>query len=230
MSFPEAAEAAAPPHSSPLAEVSVPVVSYRLPVYIACTGLALLSNYLLGKDMPWDLLNYHLYAGFSAVHDRFAQDYFAGGPQSYFNPYAYVPFYGLVSAGLPALAIGSVLAVVHSIILWLTFQLAISVCPSHDPRKRVTMGIFAIALAFVNPILMQQIGSSFADITTAEFVLAGWLLLAGAVRTPSAARCVGAGLLLGFATALKLPNAVHAIAGTALLILLPLTLRERFRQ
>src|SRR5271168_1409757 len=229
MSFPEAAEAAAPPHSSPLAEVSVPVVSYRLPVYIACTALALVSNYLLGKDMAGDLLNYHLYAGFSAVHDRFAQDYFAGGPQSYFNPYAYVPFYGLVSAGLPALVIGSALAVVHSVILWLTFELAISVCPSLDPRKRVTMGILAVALAFVNPILMQQIGSSFADITTAEFVLAGWLLLASAVRTPGVARVVGAGLLLGLATALKLPNAIHALAGIALLIMLPVALQGRIR-
>jgi hypothetical protein len=229
MSFPEVAEAAALPRSSPLAKVPVAVVSYRLPVYVACTVLALLSNYLLGKDMPWDLLNYHLYAGFSAVHDRFSQDYFAGGPPSYFNPYAYVPFYGLVSAGLPALAIGSVLAVVHSIILWLTFELTISVCPSRDPRKRVKMGIFAVTLAFMNPILMQQIGSSFADITTAELVLGGWLLLAGAVRAPSAARVLGAGLLLGLATALKLTNAVHAIAGIAVLIMLPLALQGRIR-
>ena len=49
--------------------------------------------------MAWDTLNYHLYAGFSAVNDRFAQDYFAAGPPSYFNPYAYVPFYALVSIG-----------------------------------------------------------------------------------------------------------------------------------
>ena len=64
----------------------------RLPVYLACTVLALVVNYVLGKEMAWDALNYHLYAGFSAVHDRFAQDYFAAGPQAYVNPYAYVPF------------------------------------------------------------------------------------------------------------------------------------------
>jgi hypothetical protein len=230
MSPPEGAAEAALPRSTPLAELSLPIVSHRRLVYIACTALAVVSNYLLGKDMAWDMLNYHLYSGFSAVNDRFAQDYFAAGPPSYFNPFAYVPFYALVSSGLPALAISSVLAVAHSIILWITFELAISVCPSNDPRVRATMGVCAAALTFVNPILIQQIGSSFADITTAELVLGGWLLLAGAVRTPSAARCIGAGLLLGFATALKLPNAVHAIAGTALLIFLPLGLRERFRQ
>src|SRR5271165_1833727 len=104
-----------------LARVRGASATYRLPVYIACTVLALATNYLLGKETAWDMLNYHLYAGFSAVNNRFGQDYFAAGPQSYFNPYAYVPFYALARAGLPALAIGSLLAAVHSIILWLTF-------------------------------------------------------------------------------------------------------------
>ena len=32
----------------------------RLPLYLACTALALLGNYLLGKEMAWDTLNYHM--------------------------------------------------------------------------------------------------------------------------------------------------------------------------
>jgi hypothetical protein len=202
---------------------------YRLPVYIGCAVLALATNYLLGKEMAFDLLNYHLYAGFGAVNDRFGQDYFAAGPQSYFNPYAYVPFYALVSSGLPALAIGSLLALAHSIILWLTFELAIAVCPSEDSRTRLLTGICAVALAYMNPILIQQIGSSFADITTAELVLAGWVLLASAVRAPRAASVICAGLIIGAACALKLTNTVHAVAGFAVLIMLPLSLSGRLR-
>jgi Glycosyltransferase family 87 len=216
-------------HGSALARMSGTGLPYRLPVYIACAVLALVTNYLLGKEMAFDLLNYHLYAGFGAVHDRFGQDYFAAGPQSYFNPYAYVPFFALVSTGLPALAIGSLLAVAHSIILWLTFELAIAVCPSEDSRTRMATGIFAVALAYMNPILMQQIGSSFADITTAELVLAGWVLLAGAVRAPRAAAVICAGLIVGAACGLKLTNAVHAIAGFAVLVMLPLSLYGRLR-
>jgi hypothetical protein len=212
----------------PLAAVG-PVTLYRLPVYIACTVLALVTNYVLGKDMAWDTLNYQFYAGFSAVNDRFAQDYFAAGPPSYFNPYAYVPFYALVKAGLSPLEISSALAVAHSIVLWLTFELAVCVCPSDDRRMQMTYGVCAIAMAFFNPILVQQIGSSFADITTAVLVLGGWLLLARAVRTPRAAEIVCAGLLLGAATALKLTNSVHAIACCALLIMLPQTLYGRMR-
>ena len=203
---------------------------YRVAVYIACTVLALVVNYLLGKDMAWDTLSYHIYAGFSAVHDRFAQDYFAAGPQSYFNPYIHVPFYYLITTGLSSLEISSILAIVHSVMLWLTYELAVTVCPSDDPRKRLMFGLCAVAFALINPILLQQIGSSFADITTGELVLAGWLLLARAVRTPSTARVICAGLLCGIATGLKLTNAVHAISGFAVLIMLPLTLRGRIRQ
>lgn len=203
---------------------------YRLPVYMACTVLAVVTNYLLGKDMASDALSYHIYAGFSAVHDRFAQDYFPAGPQSYFNPYIYVPLYYLISSSLSSLEISSVLAIAHSVILWLTYELAVSVCPSDDRRQRLIFGLCGVAFALINPILLQQIGSTFADITTGELVLAGWLLLALAIRTPSAARIIGAGLLCGVATGLKLTNAVHAIAGFAVLTMLPLTPWGRIRQ
>lgn len=203
---------------------------YRLPVYLACTVLALIINYFLGKDMASDTLSYHLYAGFNAVHDRFAQDYFPAGPQSYFNPYIYVPLYYLVASGFSSLMIASILAVVHSVMLWLTYELAVCVCPYDDMQRRLTFGLCAIAFTLVNPILLQQIGSTFADITTGEMVLAGWLLLALAVRAPSAARIICAGLLCGVATGFKLTNALHAVSGFAVLILLPLTLRARIRQ
>jgi len=219
----------AAPRTASLTESSVTAAPYRIPIYIACTVLALITNYHLGKDMAWDTLNYHLYAGFSAVHDRFAQDYFAAGPPSYFNPYAYVPFFYLVSAGMSALTISSALAAVHSVVLWLTYELAVSVCPSDERRKRLIFGISAVALAFMNPVLMQEIGSSFADITTAALVLAGWMLLARAVDTPNVAKVVGAGLLLGAATALKPTNAVHAIAAIAILFLLPVPRPARIR-
>ena len=152
------------------------------------------------------MLNYHLYLGFSALNDRFGQDYFAAGALSYLNPYAYVPFTAMVRAGLPALAIGSIFAAVHSIILWLTFELGVAVCPSKDSRTRVLAGGCAIALAFMNPILMQQIGSCFAgDIffTTAELALGGWLLLASAVQSPRISRVFWGGLILGASSALK---------------------------
>src|ERR1700680_1029369 len=92
-------------HETRITGVFGVAVRYRWQVYFACVALALACNCVLGKDMAWDTLNYHLYSGFSALNDRFGQDYFAAGPLAYLNPYAYVPFYGMVRAGLPALVI-----------------------------------------------------------------------------------------------------------------------------
>jgi hypothetical protein len=210
-------------------DVSGVTVPYRRHVYFACVALALACNYVLGKDMAWDTLNYHLYLGFSALNDRFGQDYFPAGPLAYLNPYAYIPFYAMVRAGLPALVICSIFAAAHSVILWLTFELGVAVCPSKDGRTRVFAGICAVALAFMNPILMQEIGSCFADITTAELALGGWLLLAGVVRVPRIPPVICAGLILGAASALKLSNALSAVSAIAMLVMLPLGWRGRIR-
>ncbi len=198
-------------------------------ILLALTLLALVNNYFFGADLSSDTLNYHVYAGFSALNDRFAYDYFAAGPQAYFNPYVYAPLYALMQTKLSALAISTILGLVHCISLWLTFELAVVVCPSHVPRTRLIYGGCAAGLALLNPIFLQQVGSSYADVTTADLCLSGWLLLASAVLRPSVARVVAAGLLLGVATALKLTNAVHAVAGIVVLAMAPLSWRNRAR-
>jgi hypothetical protein len=213
-------EALRPARGATLVAARGPVAWCRPPVYAACALLCLCVSYALGNDIAWDTLNYHYYAGFSALHDRFSQDYFAAGPQSYLNPYAYLPFYALVSAGLTALQVSSLLAVVHSVFLWLVYELGVRVCPSKKPWTRVAIGLCAVFLAALDPNLLQEVGTSFSDITTGTLVLAGWLLLARTVEQPALVPVLLAGVLLGAASALKLSNAVHAMAATALLLLL----------
>lgn len=201
----------------------------RFAVYVACAVVAVVANALLGKETMWDTLNYHLYAGFSALHDRSGMDYFPAGPQSYFNPYVYVPFYLLAMSKLPAIWAASILALIQSGLLWLTYELALQVAPADHPRAQVAAGVCAVVLAFANPILIGELGSSYADITTAELVLAGWLLLLRAVRFPGRARVLYAGLLLGAVSALKLTNTAHALAASMLILFLPGTVRTRVR-
>lgn len=212
-----------------LGSVLAIITTARFRIYVACTLLAVVASYLLGKEMMWDNLDYHLYAGFSALHGRFGRDYFAAGVQSYLNPYVYAPFYALVRSGLPALWVASALAVVQSGILWLTYELAIAVSPRESSRVCIVAGACAALLALANPILIDQFGSSYADITTSEIVLGGWLLLVYALRTPAAGRVVWAGLLLGAASGLKLTNSVHALSACVLLFFLPVPWRRKVR-
>lgn len=205
------------------------VTAPRFLVYLCCTLAALLACYHIGKDAAWDTIDYHFYAGFNALHDRFGQDYFPAGPQSYLNPYALAPFYLLVVSGLTALQIGFILALVQSAILWLVYELAITIAPPVEPRARLVLGVYAVALAFANPVLINQFGSSFTDILTAEIVVAGWLLLAGAVRMPSATRIACAALLLGCASALKMTNALHAVAAGVMVLFVPGSWRSKLR-
>src|SRR5258708_19023419 len=197
-----------PGHFSAIGREAAP---YRWYVYAACTVLQVALNYIFGKEMAWDLLHYHFYAGFSALNDRLQQDYFAAGPNSYLNPYAYVPFYVLVKLGLPGLAVGTVLAMIHSVVLWLTYELACRVSPSEERKERFFFGLCVTVLAFMNPVLLQQLGSSFSDITTTGLVLSGWLLLVQAVLHPRLKLVIFAAILLGIATALKPTNGLYAV-------------------
>ncbi len=201
----------------------------RAVVYVACTLAAVMTMLRLGKDLPWDTIHYHLYAGFSALHNRFAQDYFAAGPQSYDNPYAYVPFYLLVASGLTSLQISLILAVFQSAILWVSYEIALFVCPTEGRWTRLAIGVCAAALAFANPILMQQFGTSFSDITTGELVLISWLLLSAALTAPSLSKVLWAGLIAGIAVGLKATNAVDAVAAVALVALLPAAPAKRVK-
>jgi hypothetical protein len=213
-------------HSSVIDKETAP---HRVYVYAACTIFAIVWNYFDGKEMAWDLLNYHYYAGFSALNDRFELDYFAAGIQSYFNPYAYVPFYALVKLGLPGLAVGTILAMIHSVVLWITYELACCVWSSENRKEILFFGSCATILALMNPILLQQIGSSFSDITTTGLVLGGWLLLIQAVKSPQTSRVLFGAILLGVATALKPTNSVHALAGFFVVAFVPLPFLARIR-
>ena len=205
------------------------IITPRFLVYVTCAVAAILVSCLLGKDMTWDTLHYHVYAGFSALHDRFGQDYFAAGAQSYLNPYVYVPFFLLATSHLTAVAAASILAVIQSGLLWLSYELALAVAPQAAPRTRVAVGVGAVLLSLANPILINQLGASAADVITAEIVLAGWLLLILAVQAPDLAKLLGAGLLLGGASALKLTNAPHAVSGCIVMLFLPVAWRMRLR-
>ena len=77
-----------------------------------------------GKDVNWDLLNYHYYLPYELLGGRLEQDFFAASAQSYLNPVGYLPFYFMVSSGWHSVIASVTLAVAHSLCIALLFLLS----------------------------------------------------------------------------------------------------------
>ncbi len=195
------------------------VARRRAAVYAACTLIAIAWTLVAGKDMPWDALHYHLYAGFSAIHDRFAADFFPAGSLTYLNPYSHLPLYLMVRADWPSLAIGITFACLHSVMLWMTYELACAVSRRADGTAPLAVTLPAVALALMNPILLQEMGSTFTDVTTGTLALGGYVALANAFAGGRLRLVALGGALLGAAAALKLSNAVLAVIPAVPLVL-----------
>jgi hypothetical protein len=196
---------------------------------LASVAFALAWTVAQGNDVHWDAVNYHLYAGFAALNDRFAVDFFAAGPPSYLNPYAFVPLYLASAAEWSALATAAMLASWHALALWLVFEIAWT-AGRGAPATRGGFAMLAMLLAAMNPVLLQVLGATTSDMSTAVLVLAAWLVIVVSLRDgASDSRMLVAGLIAGVAVALKLSNGVFALAALAALLLAPGALARRLR-
>lgn len=184
---------------------------FRFTFAILPVALCLIWQFIAGKDLNWDASNYHLYAGFSALNDRFSQDFFAAGPQSYLNPYAYIPFYLLVTYSPSALLVGLLLAIIHSTVIYLTWGITKSVLKGTAPSTSFL--ILTTTLSLSTTVVWHQIGSSFIDIYVTIFVLAGIHSLLKYDVSPTAKRAFLGAFVLGLAVGIKLTSGMFALAG-----------------
>ena len=172
--------------------------------------LCIAWQFMVGKDLNWDASNYHLYAGFSALNERLSQDFFAAGPQSYLNPFAYTLFYLLVTYFESALVIGLVLALSHSAVIYLTWGIAKLVLKEMAPSKSFLF--LTTILSLSTTVVWHQIGSSFIDIYVTILVLLGVYCLLRYNISPNAKLSFISAFVLGCAVGIKLTSGMFAIA------------------
>ena len=199
------------------------------PVFAVPAVLCAAWTVLAGKDVNWDLLNYHYYLPYELVAGRLGQDFFAASAQSYLNPLGYLPFYFMVSAGWHSVAASVTLAAAHSASLALLYLLAWKIFAHLPRRERAIFSVLGAALGAATSVWWATVGSSFLDPLLVPPMLAGlWLLLDAGARP--AGRAGLAGALFGAATALKYTNVVFALAALPLAFSLPgLTRAGRLR-
>lgn len=170
-----------------------------------------------GKDVNWDLLNYHYYVPFQLLAGRLGQDFFAANAQSYLNPLGYLPFYLMVANDWHSVLVSIVLAAAHSLSIGLLYLIARKLFAHLPPRDQAEFSLFAAALGAATGVYWMTVGGTFLDPLLVPPMLAGLLLLLREKGHP--ARHAGlAGLLFGTAAALKYSNAIYVLAALPLAI------------
>ncbi|HUF82830.1 MAG TPA: hypothetical protein VMN03_16970, partial [Burkholderiales bacterium] len=200
-----------------------------LPVFCLPAAICAAWTVLAGKDVNWDLLNYHYYLPFELLAGRLEQDFFAASAQSYLNPVGYLPFYLMVSSGWHSVAASMTLAVAHSLTIALLYLVAWRLFAHLPQFDRAILSCLATALGAATSVFWATVGSSFLDPLLAAPMLAGLLLLLDGERHV-VRRAVLAGTLFGAAAALKYSNAIFALAALPLVLAMPgLTGASRLR-
>jgi hypothetical protein len=188
-------------------------------VFAVPAAICALWTVRAGKDVNWDLLNYHYYLPFELVAGRLGQDFFAASSQSYLNPVGYLPFYAMLAAGWHSVVASIALALAHSAGIALLYLVSWRLFAHRAHRERTVLSILATALGTATAVFWTTVGGSFLDPLLVVPMLAGLLLLladGGPARRASLA-----GALFGAAAALKYSNAIYALAALPLALAVP---------
>ena len=186
----------------------------------------------LGKDMNWDLRNYHYYNPYAFLAWRHNIDVAPAQLQTWFNPLLDVPWF-LMMKYLSSPAVGFVTGAFQGLNFPFASLIAWRLLTCHQPTTRGLLSLTAATFGCIGPIFLMELGSTNHDTTLSVLILAAIFLLLGPVIDSSANRTkslVAAGALLGAATALKLTNAVYALGATFALYLATATFENRFRR
>jgi hypothetical protein len=168
-----------------------------------------------GKDVNWDLLNYHYYLPYQLLGSRLDQDFFAASAQSYLNPAGYLPFYLMVANGWHSVVVSIVLAAAHSLSIGLLYLIARRLFAHLPPTQQIEFSLLATALGAATGVYWMTVGGSFLDPLLVPPMLLGLLLL---MHEKPGRRAALAGVLFGIAAALKYSNAAYALAALPLAI------------
>lgn len=188
-----------------------------------------LVSVLLRQDDNWDLRNYHLYNPFALLNGKIDFDLAPAQMQSYFNPTLDLLYYGLTRV-LPGPLTGFIMGALHGLNFILLVLIGRELLPTRTAQGPAVL-LLALAGMFGAGVI-AQIGNTMGDNMTALFVLGALLLLLRRWQDLAAAAglaALGAGLLAGLGTGLKLTNAVYALALCLSLFALPAPFWRRLR-
>lgn len=208
-----------------------PADSRRIPWFLICLALVLSGGcgaLLLGKDVNWDLLNYHYYNPYAFLTKRLDVDIAPAQLQTFLNPLSDIPFYVMSTLFRPSL-VGFTLGCVHGLNLVLVLMIFRALFPHDGTRGWYLRAAGCVALAALAPGYIYELGGTMNDNLVSLFVLFPLWLLVRTDSPPCVKTVLLAGFSLGLGVGLKPTIASYAVCATVTLPLLYQSLRDRVR-
>jgi hypothetical protein len=197
---------------------------------LACGGISL----FFGKELCWDLANYHYYNPYAFFHSRWSIDYW---PSSFIqvNLAPTIDFLSFfLIDNFSAKQTVFILGAIHGINFWLLFLIANFF--QNTLKLIITSPLLAILLAglgLYGPTAWPGIGSFQNDDLISIFILSAFLLQSKGIQSFSlmgrlpVTKVVWSGLLLGISAGLKLTAASFIVGTFIALIILPIRLVDK---
>lgn len=183
-----------------------------------------------GEDRAWDFRNYHWYIPYAFLHGRMAMDVAVAHQATYYNPFVDIPFYWLATHLRSWMALGILGAVQGANIVPL-YLIARSILLV--PHRALAAAILA-TLCMTGSLTLYLAGTTYYDNVMSVFVLTGLAAvitqrerLATGSLASGAAIAFFAGLSVGSAAGLKLPEAPFALGFAAALAVIAGDWRHR---
>ncbi|HSM62427.1 MAG TPA: hypothetical protein VK833_00670, partial [Gillisia sp.] len=183
-----------------------------------------LISLFLGKDINWDLRNYHYYNAYAFLENRLDFDIAPAQLQTFINPLADLPFYWLTKHFHPWVA-GFVFGYVHGFNLSLVFIIFWKIFNLINKWKTFLIGICLVTISGAAPGFISELGNTMHDNLTSLFVLFAVFLLINALdminngRNSKGWAYLGAGgLIMGMGVGIK-PSVTIFAMSTALIFI-----------
>lgn len=202
----------------------------RLVLFVFLGGVA---SMLSGKDVNWDLRNYHFYNPWAALNGRLGWDIAPAQIQTFLNPVADFPFYFLVTVPLPDYVVSFFMGLPFGVAALFLWQIVRRVREEVDPRREIRgVGPACVALGLTGAAGLPQIGSTTNEWHVAALLLGAVYFLIESIRETrpeSGRRFILAGVFAGAACGAKLTAVPYAVALFLVLVVLAVLQRVKWR-
>ena len=200
--------------------------------FIIPLASGILSLYL-GKDINWDLKNYHYYNAYAFIEHRLDFDIAPAQLQTFINPLGDLPFY-FMTKFFPSWVAGFVLGFIHGLNLSLIFSIFWKINNYPNKRLKILAGICIVIVSGIAPGFISELGNTMHDNLTSLFVLTAVFILIVATETLEGGQyrsgllqTCAAGLVMGVGVGVKPSITIFAISSAFVFSALQTSWRNR---